>query len=145
MRLTITQRDITSELCQRCAACCRVTLTLRNTDSRYRVFLRTLGFSVLPAATDAAADCCDKVHDARIDTGDCPHLATDAGPPPRRRCNLYGSARYPALCDDYDCVSWARHDNTYHDGNPLLVAAQRALDELERERSGKPAKAPRNR
>lgn len=54
MHLTITQRDISSELCQRCAACCRVALTLRNTDSRYRMFLRTLGFTVLPA--EASAD-----------------------------------------------------------------------------------------
>jgi len=35
MEINITQKDICSELCQRCAACCDVWLTVPNVDPRY--------------------------------------------------------------------------------------------------------------
>lgn len=131
VRLTIARSDIGPELCRRCGACCRIFLTLRGTDSRYRVFLRTLGFDVHPAPAMHADDCCEKVHDARIDTGDCRHLETGSDASGRLyTCRLHGTRRYPRLCADYDCVAWAKHDDTYDAGNRTLVAAQRALDRL---------------
>lgn len=47
MELNICANDIQSSLCQRCASCCRIKITVTNTDSRYRKFLRAVGFSVL--------------------------------------------------------------------------------------------------
>lgn len=133
MHLTVTHQDIGERLCRRCAACCRITLNIKNSDSRYRVFLRTLGFDVRPPAKPDEADCCDKVHDIKIDTGWCKHLEVGADTENTLyTCRLHGQPEYPSLCADYDCVSWARHDGTYHEGNPLLARAQAALDALRR-------------
>ncbi len=131
MDITLTHQDIESRLCRRCAACCRITLNIKNTDSRYRVFLRTLDFAVHPPVKDGDPDCCEKVHDIKIDTGWCKHL--EIGEDSHGKlygCRLYGQAHYPRLCKEYDCVSWAHHDNTYHDGNALLKTAQMAFDAL---------------
>lgn len=131
MHLSISHQDISSRLCQRCGACCRIALTIKNTDSRYREFLRTTGFDVQPPVKAGEADCCDKVHDIRIDTGYCKHLEIGADAEGELfRCRLYGSKDLPKMCADYDCVSWSRHDNSYNDGNRLLVTAQTALNRL---------------
>lgn len=133
MRLDIGHGDIGERLCRRCAACCRITLNIKNSDSRYRVFLRTLGFDVQPPAKAGGADCCEKVHDIKIDTGWCKHLEiSEDRHGTLYRCRLHGGDDYPRLCAEYDCVSWARHDGSYHDGNALLATAQAALDALRR-------------
>jgi hypothetical protein len=48
VEINITQKDISSELCQRCAACCDVWLTVPKADPRYRMFLCQRGLRVDP-------------------------------------------------------------------------------------------------
>jgi len=127
--LDIHERDIGPELCRRCAECCRIRFKLANTDSRYRRFLRQIGYRVLPAAAEGRADCCEKRHDARVDTGYCQHLEiTEQGGDRRFRCRIYRTKDFPDLCAQYNCVSWAKVNDDYHEQNATLVAAQRALD-----------------
>lgn len=45
--LTIHERDITSEVCQRCAKCCEVDVQLPGTNSRYRKFLPAIKRHIL--------------------------------------------------------------------------------------------------
>ncbi len=131
MKLSINHADIGSRLCQRCGACCRVHLNLNNTDSRYRVFLRTLGYALDPPAQEGQADCCDKRHNVRLDMGWCRHLEIgEQGDRPFYRCRIYETEDYPRLCADFDCVSWARQADTYNDNNRTLAKAQQALDRL---------------
>ncbi len=131
MKLTINHADIGPRLCQRCGACCRVHLNLNNTDSRYRVYLRTLGYELDPPAQPGQADCCEKRHNVRLDMGWCKHLEIGAQDGrPLYRCRIYQGAQYPRLCADFDCVSWARQADTYNERNRTLAAAQRTLDLL---------------
>ena len=141
MRLTVSHRDVSSRLCRRCAACCRISLTIKNTDTRYRKFLRKTGFTVLPPAEPGSSDCCDKKHDIKIETGTCKHLIAGSDEQGELySCALYGTPEYPELCADYDCVSWARRDDTYSPGNRILAAAQRALDGFPSSGSGRHGK-----
>lgn len=131
MEIDIRHADIGSRLCQRCGACCRVHLNLNNTDTRYRAFLRTLGFTLDPPAQAGQADCCEKRHNVRLDMGWCKHLEIgERDGHPHYRCRLYGKVEYPRLCADFDCVSWALQADTYNGRNRTLAAAQRALNRL---------------
>lgn len=132
-RLSIHESQITSPVCRSCAGCCQVRLKLTGTDSRYRVFLRTLGFTVLPAREGDQEDCCDKVHDVDLDMGPCRHLeqTSQAGGETAYRCKLHGTDRYPKLCSEYNCVSWAKAFNTYNAGNSMLLRAQTALARIQ--------------
>lgn len=134
MALTIHERDICSELCQTCGACCRVTISLQGTDSRYRVFLRETGAILEPAPQPGARDCCGNVHGVTMDLGYCRHLerATDVSGGISCACRIYTSGALPTLCSEYNCVSWAKSNNAYNDGNSMLRAAQMALDLLRR-------------
>ncbi len=67
MKLDIHERDIGSELCQRCAACCRITFNLQDTTPRYRRFLRQIGYTLIPPPAQGQADCCNKKHDVKAD------------------------------------------------------------------------------
>ena len=130
MKLDIHERDIEPSLCRRCAACCRVTFKLRDTTSRYRRFLRQIGYTVLPAAP-GQVDCCAKKHDATVDMGYCKHLEIDQGDDGTTyRCRVHGTAELPELCAQFNCVSWAKANDHYTTSNALLVHAQRALDGL---------------
>ena len=138
MDLDIHERDIGEALCRACAACCRVTFKLPDTNSRYRRFLRQTGWTVLPPARDDRADCCDAKHDATVDAGPCRHLVSeDRGGTTLHRCTVHGTAAHPDLCADFNCVSWAKAHDTYSDRNSLLVSAQRALDRLRASRPGR--------
>lgn len=126
--LTITPRDIDSRVCQLCGACCRIYIPLPKTDSRYRMFLRGIGHTVFPAAKSATEDCCTKVHDARLDLGWCQYLRiAEDGQRPSYSCSLYGTTRFPQLCAQYNCVSWALAHNLYSPNNGMLRAAQSAF------------------
>jgi hypothetical protein len=131
MKLDIHERDIGSTLCQVCAACCRVTFKLRDTNSRYRRFLRQIGYNLLPAPASGQRDCCEKKHDATVDMGYCKHIEIERSPDGDvHRCRIYGTNDLPELCSQFNCVSWAKANDTYSDGNSLLVSAQQALDRL---------------
>jgi hypothetical protein len=135
MKLDIHERDIGSELCRLCAACCRVTFKLRNTTPRYRRFLRQIGYTLLPGAEPGKEDCCEKKHDATVDMGYCKHL--EIGHPEGGdvyRCLIYESGRLPDLCVQFNCVSWAKANENYAQSNSLLVRAQSAKNRL-RERN----------
>ncbi len=125
--LTIHERDITSDVCRRCARCCEVDIALPGTNSRYRRFLRAIGYRLSPPAAEGQADCCDKVHDATLHLGPCQHLKSEtvAGEV-LHSCGLYGDPRRPQLCDEYNCVSWAKAQDSYKLTNPHLAAAQHA-------------------
>ena len=131
MDLDIHERDINKELCQICGACCRITFKLRDTTTRYRRFLRQIGYEVLPPAEAEKPDCCDKKHDITIDMDYCAKLEIrELGQKKVYRCRIYGSRRYPELCEQFNCVSWAKANDTYRLGNNLLVSAQHALNQL---------------
>lgn len=129
--LDIHERDIGPALCQRCGECCRVRLRLANTDSRYRRFLRKIGYEVLPASAVGRDDCCDARHDARVDMGYCQHLEITGSEDARGFCcRVHGTDDLPDLCAQYNCVSWAKARGEYDERNGMLCVAQRALDAL---------------
>lgn len=132
MKLDIHERDIDSQLCQTCAACCRVTLKIRDTGTRYRQFLRQIGYTVIPPTVSGKADCCDKKHDVTLDMDFCKHLrvSTVPGGGQTYQCAIYGAANYPELCEQFNCVSWAKAHENYSQRNSLLVKAQQALNRL---------------
>lgn len=125
--LSIHERDITPELCQRCARCCRIEIKIPNTDSRYRRFLRQVGFTVVPTvAPESTGDCCDAVHEITLDIGPCRHLVTEQDERgDRYACSLYGRPERPQLCEEYNCVSWAKATNTYEVANDTIRHAQK--------------------
>jgi hypothetical protein len=131
MVLTIHERDIEPQLCRMCAACCRITFKLRDTNSRYRRFLRQTGHHVLPPCEAGQKDCCDKKHDVTIDLGNCRHLEREQNQGREAyRCRIYETNDLPDLCAQFNCVSWAKANDTYNERNALLVRAQQALDRL---------------
>lgn len=105
---SISESDIQSKVCQLCAACCRIRLKISNTDSRYRKFLRTVGFRVLPEPRLNETDCCEKVHDIDIDMGYCKHLEAHVEDNVTRyECGVHDTDMLPELCRHFNCVSWA--------------------------------------
>ena len=131
MKLDIHERDIDSQLCQACGACCRVTFKLRDTTSRYRRFLRQIGYNLIPPPEPGKPDCCDKKHDATVDMDFCDYLEIKESPDGAAyRCRIHGANGYPELCEHYNCVSWAKAHETYSLRNSLLVKAQQTLDRL---------------
>jgi hypothetical protein len=131
MKIDISHQDITSELCQTCAACCRVSLRIAGTNSRYRMFLRKLGYTVLPPPGEDKADCCEKEHEITLDMGYCKHLVTtEENGDAVYRCKIYGTSEFPDLCADFDCVSWAKHADRYVESNKTLRSGQAALNLL---------------
>ena len=131
MNLDIHERDVDSRLCRTCAACCRITFKLRDTNSRYRRFLRQIGYNLLPIPVAGLADCCDKKHDATVDMGYCKHLEIQHEPEGKVfLCRIYGKNDLPELCAQFNCVSWAKANDNYTENNSLLVTAQQALDRL---------------
>ena len=129
MLIELKHSDITSELCQRCAACCRIEFNIANTDSRYRTFLRQVGLAVDPPPKEGQTDCCADRHNITVDLGYCKHLEILEEEGDRRfRCGVYGTSDYPELCAQFDCVSWALANNDYSDKNKRLVQAQTATN-----------------
>jgi hypothetical protein len=131
MKLDIHERDIDSQLCQTCGACCRITFKLRETTPRYRRFLREIGYTLLPPPAEGKPDCCDKRHDATVDMDFCSHLEiSELAEGKHYRCRIHATPRYPELCEQFNCVSWAKANETYSARNSLLASAQQALNRL---------------
>lgn len=131
--LTIHERDITFEVCRRCARCCQIELTLPNASTRYRKFLRGVGLRLSPAPAEQRLDCCDMPHDVTVQLGPCGHLKSETvDGEAALLCGLYGDARRPQLCEEYNCVSWAKSLDRFTLDNEVLAAAQRARNRLRR-------------
>jgi hypothetical protein len=131
MKLDIHERDIETSLCQACGACCRITFKLRDTDSRYRRFLRQIGYDLRPPCEPGQADCCNKKHDVSIDMGYCRYLDREQNQGQEVfRCRIYETGDLPDLCAHFNCVSWAKANDKYTESNALLARAQQALDRL---------------
>lgn len=129
MKLDIHERDIEPGLCRTCAACCRITFKLRDTNTRYRKFLRQIGYALLPPPSDGQQDCCAGKHNATVDMGYCRHIEIERHPDgDRYRCRIYGTSELPELCAEFNCVSWAKANDSYSEKNSLLMTAQSALD-----------------
>jgi hypothetical protein len=129
--LVIREGDITPEVCERCAACCRISIQVPNMDARFRRFLRGVGFQLTPPPKEGADDCCDGVHATTVQLGPCRHLvAGEAAGSDAYRCALYADPRRPQLCADFNCVSWAKANNTYNLDNLLIVRAQETWSAL---------------
>lgn len=133
MNLDIHERDIGLELCQACGACCQITFKLRDTNTRYRRFLRQIGYTLLPAPTPGQPDCCDKKHNVTVNMGYCKHLDIEhCRDGELYRCKNYNTEDLPELCSQFNCVSWAKANDTYSVDNPLLAKAQQTLNRLRR-------------
>jgi hypothetical protein len=133
MNLDIHERDIEAQLCQFCAACCKITFKLRDTNSRYRRFLRQIGYELLPAPEPGQTDCCKKKHDVTVNMGYCKHLAMEHHQEGDvYRCEIYKKGDLPDLCAQFNCVSWAKANDNYVESNALLAKAQQAFDRLRR-------------
>ena len=131
MKLDIHERDIEPDLCRLCAACCRITFRLQNTHTRYRKFLRRIGFNLLPPPAEGKEDCCPGKHTAVLDMGYCRNLEIETREDgPHYRCRIYVSEDLPELCREFNCVSWAKATDHYTEKNKLLWTAQNALDRL---------------
>lgn len=132
MKLDIHERDMETQLCRMCAACCRITFKLRDTNSRYRRFLRQVGYDVRPPCEPGQKDCCEKKHDVSIDMGYCRHLAREQNQGQDVfRCLIYVTGGLPELCAQFNGVSWAKANDQYTESNALLARAQQALDQLQ--------------
>lgn len=131
MNIDIHERDIGPELCQVCGACCQITFKLRDTNTRYRRFLRQIGYMLLPGPAQGQPDCCDKKHDVTVNMGYCKHLDIEhCQDGELYRCKIYNTGDLPELCSQYNCVSWAKANDKYSAGNSLLAKAQQALNRL---------------
>jgi hypothetical protein len=136
--LAIREADITSGVCRRCAACCQVTIQVAGADARYRKFLREVGLELVPPPRPGKDDCCDDAHAVTVKLGPCRHLVTGlgAGGEPSFGCAVYEDVRRPQLCADFNCVSWAKTNNTYTMDNQLIVRAQQVWKSLRASRAG---------
>lgn len=131
MILDIHERDIKSQLCQACGACCQITFKLRDTNSRYRSFLRQIGYILLPVSAPGWTDCCEKKHDVTVEMGYCKYLDVEHSRDGEvYRCRIYEIDDLPELCAQFNCVSGAKANNNYNASNSLLVRAQQALDRM---------------
>ncbi len=130
-KLDIHERDIGPALCGACGGCCRITLRLRETTPRYRRFLRRIGYALNPEPLAGSDDCCKERHPVTVDAGWCRYLeVTSSGGHTHYHCSIHDAADYPELCAQFNCVSWAKANETYDARNALLMRAQRALDRL---------------
>jgi Fe-S-cluster containining protein len=99
MRITV--HDITSEVCQRCAACCRKIEVVVNGDERYRKYLEAIGYPVKTIGPSPQGR-----NKLAVELGCCKHLEEKDG---RYKCKIYETR--PQLCQDYNCVAWALPPN----------------------------------
>jgi uncharacterized protein (DUF1919 family) len=61
--------------------------------------------------------------------GYCQNLAIVQQPDSvRYGCRIYGTGELPDLCAEFNCVSWAKANDSYSEKNALLVSAQRSFD-----------------
>lgn len=131
MNIDIHERDIGTELCQVCGACCQITFKLRGTNTRYRRFLRQIGYILLSVPTPGQPDCCDKKHDVTVNMGYCKHLEIEhCADGEVYRCKIYNTGELPDLFSQFNCVSWAKTNDTYSPGNSLLTKAQQTFNRL---------------
>jgi len=106
LKLDIHERDIEPGLCQTCAACCRITFKLRDTTTRYRKFLRQIGYTLLPPPAAGQQDCCAGKHNATVDMDYCRHLEINQHLNGNLYiCRVYGTEDLPELCAEFNCVS----------------------------------------
>jgi len=137
MHHDIHERDITPELCRLCGACCRINLRLPDTDTRYRAFLRQTGHTVSPPAQVNQKDCCEKRHEATVDMGYCQHLDVKGdGEQCSFSCRIYAAPEFPELCEQYNCVSWAKAEGKFPSGSDYVEAARIALHRLRSKAGG---------
>lgn len=62
------------------------------------------------------------------------HLRVEVNAQGKRKytCSIYGSPRYPQLCQEFNCVSWAKFNNAYNSQNTALLEAQLAFDKTKK-------------
>lgn len=116
--MNLTVNDIKSEVCQRCAACCRISINTEG-NLRQKEFFEKIGYDV-------------KVLNSRggriqmqVDLGDCKYLEKKDG---LYHCSIY-EAR-PRLCREFNCVAWAL-PNDGVESSALCKKATKIVKELQ--------------
>ena len=115
---TLDYSDITEELCQHCAECCKICLPI-NLDERYLEFLITLGYSVIKDTNNPSVGV--------IEMGYCKHIIREGN---KFKCTIYENR--PKFCKDYNCVAWAKYSNTEKD-SPILKHALKTYNQLKQD------------
>ena len=105
------EKDITGELCKKCALCCELTVTPNTEDLRQLEFYRAVAENYPHITfTDGALSI------------RCSHLRkTKHADTPHWECSIYDDR--PQLCRDYNCVSWAKVANDTERYNQVLEIA----------------------
>jgi len=90
-------KDINSELCIKCGACCRVFFPIQG-DERYFEFLEGIGLNLIRNKKNKTL--------GKIDFGYCKNLNTSDN---LYKCKIYEGR--PKLCKDFNCLAWSNYTN----------------------------------
>lgn len=110
-------KDINSDLCVKCGACCKVSLAVNvQQDTRSFEYYKAVGLNIELVE--------DNKNMARVNFGDCQHLDTSEG---LYKCKIYDSR--PQLCRDFNCLAWASCTNI-KDKSEFLKHATQVYNEM---------------
>ena len=118
--LKLKPEDITSELCRRCAECCRSIMTVQG-DLRNLEFMEKIHGDRLAVTWRGPCSCgCGAMKFAAEITTVCPSLGEEEG---AFDCRDYEER--PQFCRDYNCATWLLVQG--HETSPHIEAAGAAL------------------
>ena len=106
------EQDITEDLCKRCGLCCSMDIRPQWADKRMMEALR--------AMVEKSPDVTFLGDGIRIK---CSHLKqTTHAETPTGECSIYEDR--PQLCEDFNCVSWAKVSNNRTQYEQVLEKAK---------------------
>lgn len=108
-------KDVNSELCIRCGACCKISIPL-SLDDRTHEFYQVVGLDVTINEHPEIGPA--------LEVGYCQHMEIKDG---FYKCQIYDSR--PQLCRDFNCLAWAICANI-KDKFPALAHATKVFEEM---------------